>query len=110
MEKSIDWNGIKLTGSVDLTTDYKFIELEATENKTYKASDYNADGFSQVSVNVPIPEYISVPLVIDQNGVYKASDYEADGFSQVTTNINTSFLNGTKSVLLNKYEIFEVLT
>ena len=105
MEKSIDWNGIKLTGSVSLETDYKFMTLEATDNETYKASDYNVDGFDKVIVNVPIPEYHSQTLIITANGTYKASDYDVDGFSEVTTNINTSFLQGTKSVVKTTYDI-----
>ena len=105
MEKSIDWNGIKLTGSVSLETDYIFKDVTFTENGNYSSTLYQCDGFENVTVAVPIPEYHSGVLNITENGTYKASDYDYDGFSEVTTNINTSFLQGVKSVVKTTCDI-----
>ena len=63
------------------------IEKSVTSNGTYKASDDEADGYSQVSVSVS-------PNVgtksITENGTYAASSDSLDGYSSVTVNVGGS--------------------
>lgn len=57
--------------------------LEATENKTYKASDENLEGYSTVTVNV---EPSLQTKSISSNGTVKP-DEGYEGFSEVTVNV-----------------------
>lgn len=57
--------------------------LEATENKTYKASDENLEGYSTVTVNVE-PKLQSKSVTV--NGIV-TPDVSYDGLSQVTVNV-----------------------
>lgn len=57
--------------------------LEATENKTYKASDENLEGYSTVTVNV---EPGLQTKSISSNGTVKP-DEGYEGFSEVTVNV-----------------------
>lgn len=57
------------------------------QNGTYKAADDNADGFSEVTVNIPSPHPTLIGKLISQNGTYNASADEADGYYQVIVNI-----------------------
>lgn len=53
-----------------------------TQNGTYKASDDNLAGFSEVNVNLPL-----ATKSITANGNYKASDDNLEGFSEVDVNV-----------------------
>lgn len=64
----------------------KLISKTFTENGVYYATDYNADGFLYVVVDVSTHAEL-IEKVITENGTYKASDYNADGFSEVTVNV-----------------------
>ena len=57
--------------------------LEATENKTYKASDEDLEGYSQVTVNVQ-PNLQTKSVTV--NGTVEP-DEGYDGFSEVTVNV-----------------------
>lgn len=58
-----------------------------TANGTYRASDDNKDGFSQVTVNVPPTTPRLITKSITENGVYNASDDDADGYRQITVGV-----------------------
>lgn len=63
------------------------ITKNITENKTYDASDDNADGYSSVTVAVPIPQPVLISKTTTENGIYKAEDDNCDGYSQVTVQV-----------------------
>lgn len=70
-------------------------------NGTYRAEDDNADGYSEVTVDIPSP----TPPVLEEktvttNGTYRASDDDADGYSEVTVNVPASNL-GAKTITQN---------
>ena len=69
--------------------------LEATENKTYKASDEDLEGYSSVTVNVE-PKLQTKSVTV--NGVVKP-DESFDGLSQVTVNVEPKLQ--TKSTTTN---------
>lgn len=92
------------TGKADLATDdlgfiaegssakelfdlSKLTTKTIVQNGTYKASDDNADGFSEVTVNIPSSHPTLVGKLISQNGTYNASDDNADGYYQVIVNV-----------------------
>lgn len=58
-----------------------------TANGTYRASDDNKDGYSQVTVNVPPKEAQLTTKSISENGIYRGIDDGVDGFSQVNVNV-----------------------
>lgn len=59
---------------------------EITKNGTYKASDENLDGFSQVAVSVQ-PK--TKTKTITKNGTYKASKDKVDGYSEISVQVPT---------------------
>lgn len=63
------------------------ITKTVTENKTYKALDDSADGYSEVTVNVPSEQPTLITKNVTENGTYNASDDSADGYSSVTVNV-----------------------
>lgn len=66
------------------------VGLIANQNKTYLPSDYGADGFSSVTVDVEPPQppqTTLIPLLATENKIYNPSDYNADGFSTVEVNV-----------------------
>jgi hypothetical protein len=62
--------------------------LEVTENGVYEAPD-GVDGYSPITVDVPIPEIVLQNKTIDANGTYTA-DSGFDGLGEVTVNVATS--------------------
>lgn len=56
-----------------------------TENGTYEAADDNADGYVEVTVNVP--DLTLVTKSVTANGTYDPAEDEADGYSEVTVNV-----------------------
>ena len=58
-----------------------------TENGTYDAIDDNANGYSQVSVDVPSDPATIVSKTITANGTYNASSDSADGYDPVVVNV-----------------------
>ena len=69
----------KIGGAVKLVT------KSITANGTYNAASDNADGYSQVSVNVPL-----TTKSITANGTYNSSSDNAAGYSQVSVNVRSS--------------------
>jgi len=70
-------------------------------NGTYRAEDDDADGYSEVTVDIPSP----TPPVLEEkavtsNGTYRAEDDNADGYSEVTVNVPASEL-GAKTITQN---------
>ena len=74
--------------SITTSVEPSLITKTFTDNGTYKASTYNADGFSQVTVNVSGVTLIE--KTINQNGTYYALTDGADGFSMVEVDIPSS--------------------
>lgn len=63
------------------------VALVANQNRTYLPSEYEADGFSSVVVDVEAEPTTLVPLLATENKIYNPSDYNADGFSSVEVNV-----------------------
>lgn len=59
-----------------------------TANGVYNASSDNADGYNEVTVNVPGP--VLATKNITANGTYLASSDNVDGFDEVVVNVTTS--------------------
>lgn len=58
-----------------------------TENGVYNASLYQANGFSEVTVDVQETEPYLISMTITQNGTYLPLEYDADGFSDIEVNV-----------------------
>ena len=63
------------------------IQKTVTENGTYSAEDDNADGYLEVTVNVPIPSPVLIEKTVTANGVYSTEDDNADGYSSVSIEV-----------------------
>lgn len=63
------------------------VPLDVTENGQYDPSDYDADGFNNVDVDVEYDPPTLVSLSVDSNGTYLPSQYSADGFSSVSVDV-----------------------
>lgn len=90
--------------------------LEATENKIYKASDEDLEGYSQVTVNVqPNLQIKSVTV----NGIVEP-DEGYDGLSEVTVNVPATptetktvepdFSNGNQTLTPSAGKVFSSVT
>ena len=82
-------------------------DVTFTQNGNYSPSDYDCDGFKNVTVNVYIPTYTSGVLSVSENGTYEASDYEWDGFSRVVVSTPKPFCFGNNIILKNTYKVIE---
>ena len=90
--------------------------LEATENKTYKASDENLEGYSQVTVNVQ-PNLQTKSVTV--NGTVEP-DEGYDGLSEVTVNVPATptetktvepdFSNGDQTLTPSAGKVFSSVT
>lgn len=79
------------------------ITKTVTENKTYNASDDEADGYSSVTVNVPEPTLITKSII--QNGNYSASADSADGYSSISVNVpSDDYAKGNRILTLIDYD------
>lgn len=76
----------------------KMSEKSITANGTYRASDDNKDGFSQVTVNVQ-PKVTS--KTISENGRYYANNDGYDGYSSVEVNVSSGGSLITKDITEN---------
>lgn len=85
IENDVRKNYVLQNGAYVAGGDIPFVlgTLEATENKTYKASDENLEGYSTVTVNV---EPSLQTKSISSNGTVKP-DEGYEGFSEVTVNV-----------------------
>lgn len=77
----------------------KMSEKSITANGTYRASDDDKDGYSQVIVNVPPTRPNLTTKTISENGSYRAIDDGADGFSQVYVRVSGE---GENTAVLDK--------
>ena len=90
--------------------------LEATENKTYNASDENLEGYSQVTVNVQ-PNLQTKSVTV--NGTVEP-DEGYDGLSEVTVNVPATptetktvepdFSNGYQTLTPSAGKVFSSVT
>ena len=90
--------------------------LEATENKTYKASDEDLEGYSQVTVNVQ-PNLQTKSVTV--NGTVEP-DEGYDGLSEVTVNVPATptetktvepdFSNGDQTLTPSAGKVFSSVT
>lgn len=90
--------------------------LEATENKTYKASDEDLEGYSQVTVNVQ-PNLQTKSVTV--NGTVEP-DEGYDGLSEVTVNVPATptetktvepdFSNGNQTLTPSAGKVFSSVT
>ena len=64
------------------------VELIADENGQFSPQDYDADGFSEVTVDVPQPEPVIESLSVSENGTYSAPT-GVDGYSPVVVDVPT---------------------
>ena len=90
--------------------------LEATENKTYNASDENLEGYSQVTVNVQ-PNLQTKSVTV--NGTVEP-DEGYDGLSEVTVNVPATptetktvepdFSNGDQTLTPSAGKVFSSVT
>lgn len=93
--------------------------LEATENKTYKASDEDLEGYSTVTVNVPATAPKLQAKTATTNGVVKP-DASYDGLSQVTVNVpatptetktvEPNFASGNQTLTPTEGKVFSSVT
>lgn len=72
----------KVTGTYEPAV---LIAKKITENGLYLAEEDNADGFSEVEVDTPVPTFME--KTITGNGTYQASDDHVDGYNEVTVEI-----------------------
>lgn len=77
-------------GSLGLTTgdgggEAELIEKSISENGVYNASDDEADGYSKVTVNLPLDS-----KSITSNGTYLASSDNLQGYSSVSVEVSAS--------------------
>lgn len=80
------------------------VKKTATENKTYKASEDGADGYSEVNVEVPMPVIVDASDVpITENGTYEAADYGADGISKFIVAVPETIPDGYVKPSGNKH-------
>ena len=70
--------------------------LRATSNGTYRASDEDYDGYSDVEVDVPISGQLGTKT-ITANGTYTATDDSLDGYSTVSVEVPDSGSEGTQN-------------
>lgn len=68
----------------------KLIPLRATENRTYSPPDFDADGFSSVTVEVNPPEKEAIHIWTHSTGANDASIYVQEGVLSGTTFSPTS--------------------
>ena len=87
--KSPEWDGSYETSpDTEILGAPRLVKKTVTENKTYYASDDGADGYSEVSVAVPIPDVPEVTTeertVIPTKAVQVVTPQGADYLSKVT--------------------------
>ena len=65
------------------------ISKTISQNGSYRATDDNADGYSDVIVNVSGgSSHVLISKTISQNGTYNPSDDDADAYSQVIVSVS----------------------
>lgn len=65
------------------------VELIVDENGQFSPQDYDADGFSEVTVNVPQQAPVIESLSVTDNGTYEAPE-GVDGYSPVSVNVSSA--------------------
>ena len=89
---NIFWNAGKTVKVMPGYTPPKKIVIipdkEITKNGTYSAQEDEADGYSSVIVNVPVPpEPVLIDKTVTDNGTYEAESDNADGYSSVKVDV-----------------------
>ena len=81
---------IASTGDGGSSEEPILVSRRITKNDTYYASEDEADGYSSVIVEVPMPIIIDASgIPITENGTYDASDYGVDGVSKIVVAVPT---------------------
>ena len=78
---------VELKGGTTQPVQPTLIDKSITDNGEYHASDDNADGYANVTVEVPQVEPVIIEKSVTENGVYLASEDEADGYSKVSVEV-----------------------
>lgn len=100
---TVNGHTVRVATNVEFRSSANLGTKTITSNNTYKASDDNLDGYSQVTVNVEGGGSATLGTkTVQANGTYKASDDSLDGYSKVTVSVPASAVDsGTKSITAN---------
>ena len=87
--KGVDMTGVSFPGYAskigEITTSFVTVPLSVSANGTYTPGQ-GIDGYSQVNVNVPIPQFVTEPLNVSANGTYTPGE-GVDVYSQVVVDV-----------------------
>lgn len=84
-------------------------EKSISSNGIFEAEADGADGFSKVTVNVPVSSEASFTTKrVTENGTYNAADDGADGYSSVTVNVTSGGVTPEGDKVITENGTFDV--